>query len=486
MIESTTEQLPKTALGLTKDALIRVLHVDDDDDFLIISKRFLERQGSFQIETVSSVKEALQKIRQKKYDVIVSDYQMPEVNGLDFLKELRAEENHVPFILFTGEGREKIAMEALNFGADRYFNKNRNPKILYGELVHSLRKAVKAKRAAEEIRSLAKFPSEDPNPVLRIAKDGSILYVNKAAQKYKCKMERRNKSFVPKILRQAVASSLSSGLTEEVEVKCSDQLFSFMVAPIPEEGYANIYGRNISENKAAWNSLEETVNALALINEKLGVVGRLTRHDGRNKLSIIINNIYLAKQRLTDNPVALGYLRESESAVEQVEKIFDFARTYETVGAEELSYANVKNCVNEATTLFSDLNGTKIVNKCDSLTVLADSLLRQLFYNLIHNSLRHGKNVSQIKAHYKEVGKNQLWLIYDDDGVGIPGDEKEKIFEEGYGKGTGYGLYLIRKICETYGWTIQETGVPGKGAQFIMTIPKTNKNGKLSYQFDTE
>lgn len=215
-------------------------------------------------------------------------------------------------------------------------------------------------------------------------------------------------------------------MTEEVEVKCSDQLFSFMVAPIPEGGYANIYGRNISENKAAWNSLEETVNALALINEKLGVVGRLTRHDGRNKLSVIINNIYLAKQRLTDNPVALGYLREIESAVEQVEKIFDFARTYEMVGAEELSYANVENYVNEAATLFSDLNGTKIVNECDGLTVLADSLLRQLFYNLIHNSLRHGENVSQIKAHYKEVNKDQLMLVYEDDGVGIPGDEKEK------------------------------------------------------------
>ena len=65
MIESTVEPLLKTALCLTKDTLIRVLHVDDDDDFLIISKRYLEGQGSFQIETASSVNEALQKIKQK-------------------------------------------------------------------------------------------------------------------------------------------------------------------------------------------------------------------------------------------------------------------------------------------------------------------------------------------------------------------------------------------------------------------------------------
>ena len=66
-----------------------------------------------------------------------------------------------------------------------------------------------------------------------------------------------------------------------------------MVAPIPEEGYANIYGRNITESKAAWKSLEETVNALVLMNEKLGIVGKLTRHNGRNKLAVVLNNLLL-------------------------------------------------------------------------------------------------------------------------------------------------------------------------------------------------
>lgn len=144
MVESTAEQLPKTALGLTKDALIRVLHVDDDDDFLIISKRFLERQGSFQIETASSVNEALQKIRQKPYDVIVSDYRMFGRSGLEFLKDLRDSGNDVPFFLFTGECGKEIAIDALNLGADRYFNKNGNLEVVYVELAHSLKKAVKS------------------------------------------------------------------------------------------------------------------------------------------------------------------------------------------------------------------------------------------------------------------------------------------------------------------------------------------------------
>jgi len=128
MTETNSHQPSKTVLPPNKEQQISVMHVDDNEDFRIISKRHLEQHGSFQIETVSSVKEAKQKISQKQYDAIISDYQMPEKTVLDFLKELRDNGNEVPFILFTGECREEVAIEALNFGADRYFNKNETPK----------------------------------------------------------------------------------------------------------------------------------------------------------------------------------------------------------------------------------------------------------------------------------------------------------------------------------------------------------------------
>jgi signal transduction histidine kinase len=128
------------------------------------------------------------------------------------------------------------------------------------------------------------------------------------------------------------------------------------------------------------------------------------------------------------------------------------------------------------------MKGTKILNECQGLKVLADSLLTRLFYNLIDNSLKCGEKISQIRVHYEKKGQEQLRLIYQDDGVGISLSEKPNLFEEGYGKGTGYGLYLIKKMMEVYGWAIQETGEPGKGAQFTITIPKTNRDGKETYQ----
>ena len=152
------------------------------------------------------------------------------------------------------------------------------------------------------------------------------------------------------------------------------------------------------------------------------------------------------------------------------------------MGTEAQSYVDVSKSVDEAVMLFSDLHGAKVVNDCHGLTVLADSLLRQLFYNLIDDSLKYGEKVSQIRMYYEKVGESQLKLVYEDDGVGIPEAEKGKLFKEGYGKGTGYGLYLIRKMCEIYSWTIQETGKQSKGAQFTITIPAMNENGKIAYQ----
>jgi len=98
--------------------------------------------------------------------------------------------------------------------------------------------------------------------------------------------------------------------------------------------------------------------------------------------------------------------------------------------------------------------------------------------------LRHGEKVSQIKIYYKEdeMEKDRLELVYEDNGVGVSDDARRNLFREGYGRGTGYGLYLTAKLCEMYSWKIMETGEYGKGAQFTITIPKTNKKGQTLYK----
>jgi PAS domain S-box-containing protein len=254
---------------------------------------------------------------------------------------------------------------------------------------------------------------------------------------------------------------------------------SVSAAPIVDDrgvsGVVAMY-RDISDRKNAEKRLD-------VMNEKLRVVGSLTRHDVRNKLTAVAGNAYLLRKRLANDPDALECLSGVERAVRESERIFDLASAYEKLGLEQLAYVDAKKILDDAVALFPDLKGVKITNDCGGLTLLADSLLRQLFYNLVDNSLKYGGELTQIRIHYGKV-QDQLKLVYEDDGVGISQDAKPKLFKEGYSTGgsTGYGLYLIKKMIEVYGWTIQETGKPGKGAQFIITIPKINQNGKENYE----
>lgn len=252
---------------------------------------------------------------------------------------------------------------------------------------------------------------------------------------------------------------------------------------VPYKGKTAILSiaRDITRRKQAEEKMRSLMEQLRMANEKLSVIGKWTRHDARNKLTVIKSNVYLAKKRLPSDHPAVKCLDEIELACDQIVRIFDFASQYEMLGVESRSYVDVGKSVEEAITLASGLNNIKIVNECGGLLVLADSQLRQLFYNLIDNSIKHGEKVTQIKIYYREEA-DKLKLIYEDNGVGISNDMRRNLFKEGYGKGTGYGLYLTAKLCEMYGWTIQETGEYGKGVQFIIAIPKTNEKGEQLYK----
>ncbi len=240
---------------------------------------------------------------------------------------------------------------------------------------------------------------------------------------------------------------------------------------------------DITERKKKEEKLRESIWKNELINEKLSVVGRLTRHDVGNKLMIVKSNMYLLKKQIGDNPKLAMYLEGIESAIDQSDKLFEFSRFYERIGVEEPAKIDVAQCFNQAAMLLLGLGAIRIVNDCQGLGVIADSLLKQLFYNFLDNSLKHGEKVTQIRLHYAEEF-NGLNLFYEDNGVGIPEANKPKLFHEGFstGKSTGLALFLIKKMVEVYGWTISEEGDPGKGAKFIITIPKLNKSGKENYQ----
>jgi signal transduction histidine kinase len=192
---------------------------------------------------------------------------------------------------------------------------------------------------------------------------------------------------------------------------------------------------------------------------------------------------YILKKKHADEADVVEGLGKMEMAVKYALKIFDFAKMYEQIGSEELTYVNVEEKLKDASALFSGPVPT-IINECHGLIVLADSFLRQLFYNFIDNTRKYGKKTTTIRVYFEKTDLDSLKLIYEDDGVGVPLENKSSLFKEGFSTGgsTGFGLFLTKKMVDVYGWKIEENGEPGKGAKFTITIPKLNKNGKESFQ----
>ncbi|WP_394698609.1 response regulator [uncultured Methanospirillum sp.] len=129
-----------------KDDRLKVIYVDDEVPLLQLGKIFLERSGSITIDTVSSAKEALKMIPAGNYDAIISDYQMPGMDGIEFLQVIRETIGDIPFILFTGRGREEVVIQAINNGADFYLQKGGDPVPQFVELEHKIHQAAFRKK----------------------------------------------------------------------------------------------------------------------------------------------------------------------------------------------------------------------------------------------------------------------------------------------------------------------------------------------------
>ncbi len=171
---------------LTLEHSINVLHVDDDEAFLIMAKQCLEMQNTIKVESVLSVNEALVILKKRKFDAIISDYEMNDKDGLAFLRELKAIGNTTPFILFTGKARDEIAVKALNSGAFRYLDKRGSPAATYAELASCIHQASQYIRTQKMLRESEKrfraiFDSSlDAIVVFNDA--GEIIYCNKSAK----------------------------------------------------------------------------------------------------------------------------------------------------------------------------------------------------------------------------------------------------------------------------------------------------------------
>jgi signal transduction histidine kinase len=203
-------------------------------------------------------------------------------------------------------------------------------------------------------------------------------------------------------------------------------------------------------------------------NRRLSLLWAATSHDIRNQLTGLMGYLSLAGHA-SPGPAAGAYLAKAHEMAGAIAHQIEFASTYQEIGLKTAGWQDISDVVAGVVARAPhDPDAVRVA--LDHVEIFADPMLWQVFSNLIDNALRHGKSVNEIHIFGAE-SPDSYTIIVVDDGIGVPAGEKEKIFGKGYGNNTGLGLFLIREILAITGISIRETGRPGRGARFEITVP---------------
>jgi signal transduction histidine kinase len=218
------------------------------------------------------------------------------------------------------------------------------------------------------------------------------------------------------------------------------------------------------------DELKKAQDAIFQANKKLNLLNSITRHDIMNKLTILIGYLELTKDKEQHDPDLVRYLHTELEAARAIREQIQFTKFYQDIGVNNAVWQDVRETIQTA---IKSLNpgGTRIEIDLPAVEIFADPLLQKVFYNLIENSLRHGETLTRIAVTSADH-EGELSIVYEDDGIGVQEDVKEKIFRREHYKNTGFGLFLTREILGITNITIHENGKEGQGARFEIRIPE--------------
>jgi signal transduction histidine kinase len=210
--------------------------------------------------------------------------------------------------------------------------------------------------------------------------------------------------------------------------------------------------------------------ALSQANKKLTLLSSITRHDINNQLLVLMGYLTILEEKEPDLS-SKEYFRKVETAAKRISAMIRFTKEYESIGVNAPVWQDCRTFVDTAAKQ-APLGKVMVKNDLPAGTeVFADPLIVKVYYNLMDNAVRYGGKITTIRFSVQESGDDHL-IVCEDDGEGVIAEEKEKIFERGFGKNTGLGLALSLEILSITGITIRETGEPGKGARFEITVLK--------------
>ncbi len=348
------------------------------------------------------------------------------------------------------------------------------------------------RRIEQEKEQLARFPGEDPDPVVRVNAAGVIIYANKGAERLLDGWGRKVGQVLPDDLFAMVGRLRGSGAYDCLETRCKDRVYSIVVASVKYADYVNLYARDITQTKDAENQLIKANEILREHDRLKSEFVSTVSHELRTPLCIFKNITSNAMAGVMGKISRKLYesLKMAEQSIDRLSGIIsDFLDISKIeadcleLNAEIIDVQTVLAEIVESLQTLARAKGIqiKVVSCAESPAVNADAdRFAQILTNLIGNAIKFIPANGHITVAVKDCG-NEVQFTVEDDGPGLSEQEVEKIFDRfvqihvitGPGEhGTGLGLAITCKLVEMHGGRIWVESALGEGCRFHFVLPK--------------
>lgn len=466
-------------VGIGAEAEISVLVVDDDPDLLDLTVSFLERErDEFAVESESDPECALERLGEGAVDVIVSDYDMPTMNGLEFLEAVRSEYGTVPFILFTGKGSEEIASKAISKGVTDYLQKGTDSSQ-YSLLANRIANAVEQYEAREQLKQsqkkFSKLVTNSTDMLSIVNTQGRFEYISPVCKDIlgfeqheligECAFD-----FMPVDDRKQVMEQFFDAIENPEKKPIIEHRFR-----TADDDYVVLEtrGRNMFDddlidgfvaNARDISALKKREQELEQQNEQLKDMRKVIAHDIRNPISVASNSLILYDE--TDDE----HLARVERSIERIDSLVDrvLMMAEHEHGIEESKQVSLKDVAMKAWGMVGSDADRAELHVVDSRELDADPrALQQALENLFSNAIEHSSEDLTVR-----VGTVDGGIYVEDTGPGIPTEAREKVLESGYttsAGNAGFGLNIAKQIFTGHGWELDIAESDDGGARFEIT-----------------
>lgn len=477
--------------------MINILIVDDEESVSEITKIFLEKTGLFNATCEISAKNAIEMLKTNIFDAVVSDYEMPGLNGIEFLKTVRKSGNNIPFIIFTGRSREDVVIEALNCGVDSYIQKGGDLKSQFAELTHRIITSVEKKRAENELIFANEYNKclieAHVDPLVTIDCDGIIDDVNNSMEDMALcgRSSLIGKPFCDLFTKPAeVREALNLVLNNEELSDYPLYLKSEDGPAIPVLLFATLYHTGQSSLKG--NSKVKGIFAelhYAGDNPDAKKSGKtkfstdfymdLIMHDIKNAICTGFGYCEVLSEIKNYDTEGEKYLEKTLGCFKRIERTLNCVKCLKSINSVDFSPKSVSldEIMDEEISCYT--NNTINYNRCGAY-VMADSLLGSVFENIFGNAVKYGNFETKINVITKDLGDSVL-IAVEDNSSGMP-PEIIKDFSEGkYVRDKpcghdGLGLFIISSLVSRYGGSVSARervkGEPWSGTTIYLTLKK--------------